>query len=132
MGQVNEWIGQDREFLRSFVSKWITDNDFRELIKTNFNKKLTKGRQRLLELLEKTNSESDFINWTTQERKLAHRLMPKENWIKELNLETLAEERINVKKFGFVININAIAISVMGNHIKKPTLNVLRCFVITP
>ena len=101
MGQVNEWIGQDREFLRSFVSKWITDNDFRELIKTNFNKKLTKGRQRLLELLEKTNSESDFINWTTQERKLAHRLMPKENWIKELNLETLAEERINVKKFGF-------------------------------
>ena len=93
MGQVNEWIGQDREFLRSFVSKWITDNDFRELIKTNFNKKLTKGRQRLLELLEKTNSESDFINWTTQERKLAHRLMPKENWIKELNLETLAEER---------------------------------------
>lgn len=103
LGGVNRWIGQEGPYLRGVWSQWHTDADFREQLtkkllsrvtkKGKTVKHKTKGKEAVIELLNRTKTEEDFNNWTLKERRLAGRLLPKEDWIKELGLEKLAKER---------------------------------------
>lgn len=93
LGGVNKWIGQDQAYLRGVISQWITDADAREKITKELTDKGTPSAMQLLGKLNQTETIEDFNNWTEAERKQAHRILPKENWIKELDLVKLAKER---------------------------------------
>ena len=95
IGGVNKFIGIDSPFLRGVISQVVTDSDYKEKILryldknsrsseafVNFKKKLTEMK-----------SIKDFDSWTAKERKAAIKYLPKENWVRDLNLMELAKER---------------------------------------
>lgn len=93
LGGVNKWIGQDQAYLRGVISSWITDEVERKKLTEYLKTKGTKTAMYVLDKLQETKTIEDFNAWTKQDRSKAHRVLPKENWIRELNLEQLAEER---------------------------------------
>lgn len=93
LGGVNKWIGQDQAYLRGVISSWITDEVERKKLEEYLKTKGTKTAMYVLDKLQETKTIEDFNAWTKQDRSKAHRVLPKENWIRELNLEQLAEER---------------------------------------
>lgn len=97
-GGVNKWIGTEGAYLRGVWSSWLTDNEFREKI----TKRLMnyKSGPKVIELLDNTKTTEDFDKWTAKQRRNVHRLLPKQDWIKELKLEELAEERENSIQLG--------------------------------
>ncbi len=95
LGGVNRWIGVDSPYLRGVVSSIITDSDKKDNI-INYLKKTSRkseANRKLIERIENLKSISDFEKWTKKEAEYAIKKLPKENWVKELNLEKLAEER---------------------------------------
>ena len=90
-GGVNKWIGTEGSYLRAVWSSWQTDSEFRE--KTEKRLQKYKSGAKVIELLNNSKTVEDFNKWTSKERSRLHRLLPKEDWIRELKLEDLAEER---------------------------------------
>ncbi|MBQ5848544.1 MAG: hypothetical protein IIW49_06475 [Treponema sp.] len=90
-GGVNKWIGTEGSYLRAVWSSWQTDSEFRE--KTEKRLQKYKSGAKVIEFLNNSKTVEDFNKWTSKERARLHRLLPKEDWIRELKLEDLAEER---------------------------------------
>lgn len=95
MGGVNRFIGIDSAFLRGVISGIVTDSDYKAKI-LNYLRKQDKSSQAFVDFLKKVEdlkSIKDFDSWTAKERKYAIKHLPKENWVKDLNLQQLAKER---------------------------------------
>lgn len=90
-GGVNRWIGTEGIWPRQIWSNYQTDATERDRITHILQYKKRGGA--LLKLLEDTKSEEAFNAWTKKQRESLYRLMPKENWIRELKLYELNEER---------------------------------------
>jgi GGDEF domain-containing protein len=83
---LNKWIGTEGPYLREVYSKWKTSDEYRIELEKDLSHR--KGGRKLLALLDK-----DFDTWTRSEREDALAVLPKEDWVAELNLDKLAEER---------------------------------------
>jgi len=95
LGGVNRFIGIDSPFLRGVISQVVTDNEYKEKL-LNYLKKANKSSQAFVDFvkkLEDLKTIKDFDSWTAKERKYAIKHLPKENWIRDLNLTELAKER---------------------------------------
>ena len=95
LGGVNRFIGIDSPFLRGVISQVVTDTEYKEKL-LNYLKKANKSSQAFVDFvnkLENLKSVKDFDSWTAKERKYAIKHLPKENWVRDLNLEQLAKER---------------------------------------
>lgn len=90
-GGVNKWIGTEGIWPRAVWSEYHTDERARERI-TNLLQRSTSG-SKLVKLLEDTQTEEQFNAWSKKDRATLYRVMPEENWIRDLHLEDLAEER---------------------------------------
>lgn len=95
LGGVNRWIGVDSPYLRGVVSSIITDSDYKDNLIKYLKKtsRASEANRKFIERIENLKSISDFEKWTKKEAEYAIRKLPKENWVKELNLLKLAEER---------------------------------------
>ena len=95
LGGVNRFIGIDSAYLRGVISQLVTDSDYKEKI-LNYLRKQDKSSQAFVDFLKKVEelkSIKDFDSWTAKERKYAIKHLPKENWVRDLNLQQLAKER---------------------------------------
>lgn len=93
MGGINEWIGQGSANPRHVVSAWLTDVHEREKYEKILKMKGTKTAMNVLKKLEALKSIDDYKKWTDADKKRLSRVMPKEDWIRELALKELAKER---------------------------------------
>lgn len=85
---LNKWLGTQGPYLREVYSRWKTDEDYRNKLSYQFEKSHPRKWKKMSELLEK-----DFDTWTNSEREKAIDFFPKEDWIEELELDKLAQER---------------------------------------
>ncbi len=95
LGGVNRFIGIDSPYLRGVISQIVTDSDYKEKI-LNYLSKNSKASQAFADFKKKLTelkSIKDFDSWTAKERKAAIKYLPKENWVRDLNLKELAKER---------------------------------------
>ena len=95
LGGVNRFIGIDSPYLRGVISQIVTDSEYKEKI-LNYLNKNTKASQAFADFkkkLEDLKTIKDFDSWTAKDRKAAIRYLPKENWVRDLNLLQLAKER---------------------------------------
>ena len=95
LGGVNRFIGIDSPYLRGVISQIVTDSDFKRQI-MDYLAKTAKASQAFADFKKKLSelkSIKDFESWTAKDRKAAIRYLPKENWIRDLNLLQLAKER---------------------------------------
>lgn len=95
LGGVNRWIGTEGAYLRSVYSRWTTDDDFREELRRRLVR--SPSGQKAIRLLDATDTIEKFNAWTKKERELLHRVVPGEDWIRELGLQELAEERSKIQ-----------------------------------
>ena len=93
MGGVNEWIGQGSADARQVASAWLTDVDERERIEKFLTRKHGKLASEMLEKLRALNSIEDFNKWASKDKKRLSKVMPKEDWVRELRLQELSKER---------------------------------------
>lgn len=91
-GGVNQWIGTEGSYLRGVWSSFITDAAKRENIIKYLSRK-GKIAHRILDLLNNTKTADDFNSWSLKDRRDAHRVLPREDWIWSLHLANLSEER---------------------------------------
>ena len=95
IGGVNKFIGIDSPFLRGVISQVVTDADYKDKLLNYLNKNSRSSeafvnfKKKLIEM----KSIKDFDSWTAKERKAAIKYLPKENWVRDLNLLELAKER---------------------------------------
>ncbi|MBO7733342.1 MAG: hypothetical protein J6S67_12330 [Methanobrevibacter sp.] len=95
LGGVNRFIGIDSAYLRGVISGIVTDSEYKAKI-LNYLRKQDKSSQAFVDFLKKVEnlkSIKDFDSWTAKERKYAIKHLPKENWVRDLNLQQLAKER---------------------------------------
>jgi hypothetical protein len=93
MGGVNEWIGQGSADARQVASAWLTDVDERERIENYLRRKPGKLAGEMLEKLRALNSIEDYNKWASKDKKRLSKVMPKEDWVRELRLQELSKER---------------------------------------
>ena len=95
LGGVNRFIGIDSTFLRGVVSQIVTDSEYKEKILSYLRKNTAQSQAFVdfLKKIEELKSIKDFDSWTAKERKYAIKHLPKENWVRDLNLLQLAKER---------------------------------------
>lgn len=95
IGGVNKFIGIDSPFLRGVISQIVTDSDYKEKILRYLDKnsRSSEAFVNFKKKLSEMKSIKDFDSWTAKERKAAIKYLPKENWVKDLNLMELAKER---------------------------------------
>lgn len=95
MGGVNRWIGTEGPYLRGVISGILTDEEYKKEIMDYMDKtrRSSQAYVEFKELLNNTKTIADFDKWTMKDRKRAALYLPKENWIKDLNLKQLAKER---------------------------------------
>lgn len=92
-GGVNRWIGTENKLAREIWSAWNTDIDAKEKMIERLS---AKGHTDLIRKLEETLTEEDFeTKWTQKDKKKLEKVMPKQDWIKELNLDVWKDERDN-------------------------------------
>ena len=92
-GGVNRWIGTEGRWARDIWSQYYTDSDARKKILKQLDRVGNSAAMDLMQLLENTKSEDDFAKWTNKQRQAVYKLLPKEDWVKELNLLALDKER---------------------------------------
>ena len=80
---------------RGVISGIVTDTEYKEKILAYLQKNDSKSEAFVdfLHKIENLKSIKDFDSWTAKERKYAIKHLPKENWVRELNLMELAKER---------------------------------------
>ena len=83
---LNRWIGTEGPYLREMYSRWKTDNAYRVQLDIKMGKKHGWGKAQ--KLLDKP-----YDSWTNKEREFMLSVLPKEDWIEELNLDALAKDR---------------------------------------
>ena len=95
IGGVNKFIGIDSIFLRGVISQIITDSEYKQKILNYLahNDKSSEAFVNFKKKLQEMKSIKDFDSWTAKERKAAIKYLPKENWVRDLNLKELAKER---------------------------------------
>ena len=95
IGGVNRFIGIDSPFLRGVISQVVTDADYKEKLLNYLNKnsRSSEAFVNFKKKLTEMKSIKDFDRWTAKERKAAIKYLPKENWVRDLNLKELAKER---------------------------------------
>ena len=95
IGGVNRFIGIDSPFLRGVISQIVTDSEYKQKILNYLNKasKSSEAYVNFVKKIEGLKSIKDFDSWTAKERKYAIKHLPKENWVRDLNLMELAKER---------------------------------------
>ena len=95
LGGVNRFIGIDSPFLRGVISGIVTDSEYKEKILRYLDKtaKASEAYVNFKKKLMELKSIKDFDSWTAKERKYAIKHLPKENWVRDLDLERLAKER---------------------------------------
>lgn len=98
MGGVNRWIGTEGPYLRGVVAGVLTDETYKNQILRYLNaQRQTKTLVEFIDKLEELKSMDEFEawwnTWTLKQRKAAAKFLPKEDWIRDLNLEALAKER---------------------------------------
>ena len=95
LGGVNRFIGIDSPYLRGVISQIVTDSDFKQHI-MDYLAHTAKASQAFADFKKKLSelkTIKDFDSWTAKDRKAAIRYLPKENWVRDLNLLQLAKER---------------------------------------
>ena len=95
LGGVNRFIGIDSPYLRGVISQIVTDSEYKDAIMSYLSKN-SKASQAFADFkkkIEELKSVKDFDSWTAKDRKAAIRYLPKENWVRDLNLKELAKER---------------------------------------
>ena len=95
IGGVNRFIGIDSPFLRGVISQVVTDSEYKEKL-MNYLEKNSRASEAFVNFkrkLAEMKSIKDFDSWTAKERKAAIKYLPKENWVRDLNLRELAKER---------------------------------------
>lgn len=92
-GGVNRWIGSEGRWARDIWSQYYTDSDARKKILKELDRVGNSAAMDLMQLLENTKSEDDFARWTNKQRQAVYKLLPKEDWVKELRLLELDKER---------------------------------------
>ena len=95
IGGVNKFIGIDSPFLRGVISQVGTDADYKDKLLNYLNKnsRSSEAFVNFKKKLTEMKSIKDFDSWTAKERKAAIKYLPKENWVRDLNLMELAKER---------------------------------------
>ncbi|MBO6100316.1 MAG: hypothetical protein J6P07_03160, partial [Spirochaetaceae bacterium] len=95
IGGVNKFIGIDSPYLRGVISQIVTDRDFKEQVLRYLSKsqKSSQAFMNFKKKIEEMKTVDDLNSWTRKEREYAIKHLPKENWIRDLNLESLAQER---------------------------------------
>jgi len=95
IGGVNKFIGIDSPFLRGVISQIVTDSEYRQELMDylNTNSRASEAFMNFKKKLSELKSIKDFDSWTAKDRKAAIRYLPKENWVRDLNLKKLAKER---------------------------------------
>ena len=93
MGGVNEWIGQAAANSRAVASAWLTDIDEREKIEKILKGRGTEASSKMLRMLRDLKSIDDYNKWSNADKNRLSRVMPKEDWIRDLALKQLAKER---------------------------------------
>ena len=95
LGGVNRFIGIDSPYLRGVISAILTDSDYKEQIMSylSHNAKASQAFADFKKKLTELKTIKDFDSWTAKDRKAAIRYLPKENWVRDLNLKELAKER---------------------------------------
>lgn len=93
MGGVNEWIGQGSADARQVASAWLTDVDERERIENYLKRKPGELAGEMLEKLRALNSIEDYNKWASKDKKRLSKVMPKEDWVRDLRLKELSKER---------------------------------------
>ncbi len=95
IGGVNRFIGIDSPFLRGVISQVVTDSDYKEKLLNYLakNSRSSEAFANFKKKLAELKSIKDFDSWTAKERKAAIKYLPKENWVRDLNLKELAKER---------------------------------------
>ena len=99
---IESWIGETPVYLKGLVSEYLTNAE----IKADIDKMLERKRlratnrqrpriERLQTLLRELKTSDDVNQWDEKEKQSLIRYFPKNEWIKELNLEKLEEERID-------------------------------------
>lgn len=94
-GGVNRWIGTEGPYLRSIMNNILSDPEYKADILqylTNHSKS-SAAFIRFKDLLSKTENMEQFNSWTEKDREAAIGYLPKEDWIRDLNLKKLAKER---------------------------------------
>lgn len=102
IGGVNKWIGQTEPYLRGIISAVVTDKDYRNEL-TNYLRRFAKSSGAYSEFMKKWNelitaptveaAMKKFNSWDDKTRKRASLYLPKEDWVKELELMELDKER---------------------------------------
>lgn len=98
---VNKWIGENAVYIKGIAQEYLTNLETKEQIDKNIRfRKARAGTaaqlkkiNRLQELLGAMKSSDDINTWTDAERNYLLRYVPKNDWLKELNLEALEKER---------------------------------------
>ncbi len=96
---VNKWIGTEGPYLRTVYSQWKTDNEFRKKIASQVSKR---RYQTLGKIFEKS-----FDSLSKKDRETLYKILPAENWVNELNLEELAEDRAESIQLDIKENLNS-------------------------
>lgn len=95
MGGVNRWIGTEGPYLRNIINNIITDPEYKNDVMQYLNNhsKDSAAFIRFKDLLNNTDNMEKFNEWTEKDREAAIGYLPKEDWIRDLNLKKLAKER---------------------------------------
>ena len=91
-GGINKWIGTENKLAREIWSAWNTDEEAKEKMLTRLT---NKAKYSIIKLLEDTQTEDDFDQWTEKQKKALEKAMPRQDWIRDLNLDVWKEERDN-------------------------------------
>ncbi len=120
-GGVSKWIGENPIFIKGLISEYLTNPEVKQQIDETLSRKYRASANRvykdkegvpldpdmaaqkrdkyqgkikaLKELLEKTKSSNEVDQWDAKTQKLIVQLIPKQDWIRELKLDQLEEER---------------------------------------
>lgn len=98
---VNKWIGENAVYIKGLAAEYLTNPETKEQIDKAIRYRIAragtaaklKKLNRLQELLAAMKTSDDINTWTDAEKNNLLRYIPKNDWIKELNLEALEKER---------------------------------------
>lgn len=92
-GGINEWLGQDRMLLKVAATNWLTSDEEQKKLRDYFTKIDTPTAQKAIELFDSLTSSNGVKRWDEKTRKSIERILPKDNWVRNLELQQKEEER---------------------------------------
>lgn len=86
---VKRFIDIEGPYLREAYSRYRTDFDYREKLKTIAESARSRNLKRVLEIFDT----KQYDKWTDEEKSLAARSLPRTDWIEQLSLDQLEKDR---------------------------------------